>query len=42
MGIPIGEQTLCTLLFADGQVIVAAEAEDVSYMTRKHKEEFTK
>jgi hypothetical protein len=29
-------------LFADGQVIVAAEAEDVSYMTRKHKEEFTK
>jgi hypothetical protein len=42
MGIPIGEQTPYTLLFADDQVIVAADAEDVSYMTRKLKEEFTK
>jgi sorting nexin-29 len=42
MGIPIGEQTRYTLLFADDQVIVAADAEDVSYMTRKLKEEFTK
>jgi hypothetical protein len=42
MGIPIGEQTLYTLLFADDQVIVAADAEDVSYMTRKLEEEFTK
>jgi hypothetical protein len=42
MGIPIGEQTLYTLLFADDQVIVAADAEDVSYMTRKLKQKFTK
>jgi hypothetical protein len=42
MGTPIGEQTLYTLLFADDQVIVAADAEDVSFMTRKLKEEFTK
>jgi hypothetical protein len=42
MGIPIGEQTRYTLLFADDQVIVAADAEDMSYMTRKFKEEFTK
>jgi hypothetical protein len=42
MGIPIGEQTLYTLLFTDDQVIVAADAEDVSYMTQKLEEEFTK
>lgn len=38
MGIPIGEDTLYTLLFADDQ----ADADDANYMLRKLKEEYVK
>lgn len=40
MGVPIDDETLYTLFFADDQVIVAADKEYSSYMVRKLKEEY--
>ncbi|XP_030768215.1 uncharacterized protein LOC115891796 [Sitophilus oryzae] len=40
MGIQIGNHCLTTLLFADDQVIVANDEEDIDYMLRKLKEEY--
>ena len=42
MGILIGDDTLYSLLFADDQVLVAADADDSSYMLRKLFEEYDK
>jgi hypothetical protein len=43
MGIPITDDTcLYILQFADHQVLVAGEKEDLEYMTRKLKEEYGK
>lgn len=42
MGIQIDDSYLYTLLFADDQVIIAADTDDASYMTRKLEEEFNK
>ncbi len=42
MGVPIGNKSLYTLLFADDQVIIAQDAEDVEYMFRKLLEEYQK
>lgn len=41
MGIPLTDSTLYTLCFADDQVIIAQDSEDLSYMMRKLLEEFT-
>lgn len=41
MGIEIGENCLFTLLFADDQVILANDEDDIEYMYRKLEEEFT-
>jgi hypothetical protein len=38
MGIPLENITLYTLEFADDQVVLAGEKEDLEYMTRKLKE----
>ncbi|KAK4873810.1 hypothetical protein RN001_013170 [Aquatica leii] len=40
MGIPIRDETLYTLLFADDQVIVASNMDDANYMLRKLIEEY--
>lgn len=42
MGIPVGEETLYTLLFADDQVIIASDEDDSSYMVRHLQEEYQK
>lgn len=42
MGVEIGEYCLYTLLFADDQVVIASDQEDVEYMTRKLTEEYSK
>jgi len=42
MGIPIGDETLYTLLFADDQVVIAGDRDDSSYMFRKLEEEYEK
>jgi len=38
MGIPLENITLYTLPFADDQVVLAGDKEDLEYMTRKLKE----
>ena len=40
MGIPIRDEYLFTLCFADDQVVIAQDEEDLSYMMRKLKEEY--
>ena len=42
MGIPLENTTLCTLQFADDQVVLAGDKEDLEYMTRKLKETYEK
>lgn len=43
MGIPLNDNTtLFTLCFADDQIVIAQDHEDLSYMTRKLIEEYTK
>ena len=42
MGIPIDDEVLYTLLFADDQVLLATDRDDISYMLRKLKEEYNK
>lgn len=42
MGIPIGTETLYTLLFADDQVIIASDMDDAGYMLRKLIEQYGK
>ena len=42
MGIPVGKDTLYTLLFADDQVLIAGDRDDSSYMFRKLHEEYSK
>lgn len=42
MGIPIRDKTLHSLMFADDQLIVAQDEEDMIYMLRKLKEEYDK
>lgn len=42
MGIPIRNHNLYILTFADDQVILAQDEEDLGYMIRKLKEEYTK
>ena len=40
MGIETEDEILFTLLFADDQIVVAADEEDLSYMVRKLEEEY--
>ena len=42
MGVPIGDNMLYTLCFADDQVIIAQDYDDINYMTRKLIEEYQK
>ena len=42
MGIPIDDEVLYILLFADGQVLLAMDRDDLSYRLRKLKEEYNK
>ncbi|XP_030753978.1 uncharacterized protein LOC115880821 [Sitophilus oryzae] len=42
MGIPVGKDTLYTLLFANDQVLIARDRDDSSYMFRKLHEEYSK
>ena len=42
MGLQIDVSYLYTLLFADDQVVIAADIDDVSYMTRKLEEEYNR
>ena len=42
MGIAIGSTCLYTLLFADDQVLIANDEDDIAYMTRKLIEEYRK
>jgi len=42
MGIPLANTTLYTLQFADDQVVLAGNKEDLEYMTRKLKETYKK
>jgi len=42
MGIPLENTTLYTLQFADYQVVLAGDKEDLEYMTRKLKETYGK
>jgi hypothetical protein len=42
MGIPLENTTLCTLQFADEQVVLAGDKEDLEYMMRKLKETYEK
>ena len=42
MGIPLENTTLYTLQFADDQVVLAADKEDLEYMMRKLKETYEK
>ncbi|XP_044749678.1 uncharacterized protein LOC123310275 [Coccinella septempunctata] len=40
MGIPLNDTNIYTLQFADDQIIVARDKEDLEYMTRKLKETY--
>lgn len=42
MGINIGDNNIYTLQFADDQVLIAQDKDDLQYMTRKIKEEYEK
>jgi len=42
MGIPLENTTLCTLQFADDQVVLAGNKEDLEYMACKLKETYEK
>lgn len=42
MGIPTENSTIYTLLFADDQLVIAQDYEDIEYMTRKLIEEYNK
>lgn len=42
MGLPLEDYILYTLSFADDQVVIAQDYEDLEYMTRKLIEEYTK
>lgn len=42
MGLPLNDNVLYTLCFADDQILVAQDYEDMNYMTRKLIEEYTK
>lgn len=42
MGVPIRDDHLYTLSFADDQVVIAQDEEDLSYMVRKLEEEYKK
>ena len=42
MRIPIDDEVLYTLLFADNQLLLATDRDDISYMLRKLKEEYNK
>jgi len=42
MGVELGEACLYTLQFADDQVVVINDKDDVAYMTRKLQEEYKK
>jgi hypothetical protein len=42
MGIPLDNITLYTLQFADDQVVLAGDKEDLEYMTHKLKETYEK
>jgi len=42
MGIPLENTTLHALQFADDQVVLAGDKEDLEYMTRKLKETYEK
>lgn len=42
MGIPLNENILYTLSFADDQIVLAQDIEDLEYMTRKLVEEYEK
>ena len=42
MGLPIGDETIYTLLFADDQVLITGDQDDSSYMLRKLQEEYNK
>lgn len=42
MGVPIGDQRLCTLHFAGDQVILAKDEMNICYMLRKVEEEYSK
>lgn len=42
MGVPIRDEYLYTLCFADGQIVIAQDEEDLSYMVRKLRDEYTK
>jgi len=42
MGIPLENTTLYTLQFADDQVVLPSDKEDLEYMTRKLKETYEK
>ena len=42
MGIPVGNDTLFSLNFADDQVLFAGDEEDASYMVRKLQHEYAK
>jgi len=42
MGIPLENTTLYTLQFADDEVVLAGDKEDLEYMTRKLKETYKK
>ena len=42
MGVPLENITLYTLQFADDQVVLAGDKEDLEYMTRKLKETYEK
>lgn len=42
MGLPLNEHILYTLCFADDQIVIAQEYDDMEYMTRKLIEEYNK
>ena len=42
MGVTVGGDTIYSLLFADDQLLMAEDYEDLEYMTRKLKEEYEK
>jgi hypothetical protein len=42
MGIALEYTTLCTLQFADDQVVLVGDKEDLEYMARKLKETYEK
>lgn len=40
MGLRVGDDTLFTLFFADDQIVMSEDEEDLSYMIRKLQEEY--